>query len=240
METGRVVVINYSGNVGKSTIAKHLLAPRMRAERIDVESINAGASDGSEATERYVGNQFREVQDRILEKDNVIVDVGASNVEEYMRLMRKFRGSHDDVDYFVVPAVPDDKQVGDTINTIMALSDFGVPPEKIRLVFNKVDEEKISSFDNIFSPILGFHESEKRFTLDPDAIIFSSDIFSMLRPLQKTLSDVLDDKTDYRQQLKQASTSEEKQDCLDMIAAKRLALSASENLDHVYRILFKS
>ena len=38
----KVAVVSLSGNVGKSTIAKHLLLPRMPgAEFIAVESINA-------------------------------------------------------------------------------------------------------------------------------------------------------------------------------------------------------
>ena len=38
----KVAVINFSGNVGKTTIARHLLVPRMAgAELIAVESINA-------------------------------------------------------------------------------------------------------------------------------------------------------------------------------------------------------
>ena len=42
----KVVVINYSGNVGKSTVARHLLSPRMnKCQVFAVESIN---SDGTE------------------------------------------------------------------------------------------------------------------------------------------------------------------------------------------------
>ena len=38
----KVAVINFSGNVGKTTIARHLLAPRIPdADFIAVESINA-------------------------------------------------------------------------------------------------------------------------------------------------------------------------------------------------------
>ena len=38
----KVAVINFSGNVGKSTIARHLLTPRIEgAELISIESINA-------------------------------------------------------------------------------------------------------------------------------------------------------------------------------------------------------
>ena len=38
----KLAVVNFSGNVGKSTIARHLLAPRIPAcQFVAVESINA-------------------------------------------------------------------------------------------------------------------------------------------------------------------------------------------------------
>ena len=56
----KVAVINFSGNVGKTTIARHLLAPRIAgAEVISIESINA--DDGQGGALR--GNQFGELQE---------------------------------------------------------------------------------------------------------------------------------------------------------------------------------
>ena len=43
----KIAVINFSGNVGKSTVARHLLLPRIAgAELIAVESINSDESQG--------------------------------------------------------------------------------------------------------------------------------------------------------------------------------------------------
>jgi hypothetical protein len=43
----KIAVINFSGNVGKTTVARHLLLPRMAgAEIIAVESINADDGQG--------------------------------------------------------------------------------------------------------------------------------------------------------------------------------------------------
>ena len=55
----KIVVTNFSGNAGKSTISRHLLAPRMNnATVIPVESINSDGSDdvaikGRQFAERY-------------------------------------------------------------------------------------------------------------------------------------------------------------------------------------------
>jgi len=75
----KVAVINFYGNVGKTTIARHLLAPRIDgAELIAVESINADEGQGHALR----GKQFGELQEYLQTVDNVVVDIGASNVED--------------------------------------------------------------------------------------------------------------------------------------------------------------
>lgn len=103
----KIAVLNFSGNVGKSTIARHLLLPRIEgAELIAVESLNADESQG----QALRGRQFGELQEYLQTVDNVVVDVGTSNVEDLLGLMHRYRGSHEDFDCFVVPTVPALKQ----------------------------------------------------------------------------------------------------------------------------------
>ena len=121
----KIAVINFSGNVGKTTIARHLLLPRIDgAELFSVESLNA--ADGESHAMR--GRQFGELQELLQTIDNAVVDIGASNVEELLDLMQKYQGSHEDFDAFVVPTVPALKQQQDTIATLVELARLaGVP-----------------------------------------------------------------------------------------------------------------
>ena len=51
----KIAVINFSGNVGKTTVARHLLAPRIPgAEVIAVESLNADDTRGTGAARSAV------------------------------------------------------------------------------------------------------------------------------------------------------------------------------------------
>ena len=68
--------------------------------------------------------------------ESAIIDVGASNVEEFLKLMQRYSSSHEEFDYFVIPVVKERKQQVDTMNTIRALAELGIPKNKIRLVFN--------------------------------------------------------------------------------------------------------
>lgn len=109
----KIAVINFSGNVGKTTISRHLLMPRIPgAELIAIENINA---DESHRGQSLRGRQFGELQEYMQTVNSLIVDIGASNVEDLMALMRRYRGSHEDFDFFVVPTVAARKQQQDTM-----------------------------------------------------------------------------------------------------------------------------
>lgn len=123
--------------LAKTTIARHLLAPRIPgAKLVSIESIIAG--DTSEDIIR--GRQFAALQEYLQVAENVVVDIGASNVEDLLLLMSRYSGSHQDFDYFVIPTVPATKQQQDTIATLVALARLGVPADAARLVFNMLEE----------------------------------------------------------------------------------------------------
>ena len=87
----KIAVINFSGNVGKSTVARHLLLPRIPgAELIAIESLNADEGQG----QALRGRQFGELQEYLQTVSSVVVDIGASNVEELMGQMQRYRGAH--------------------------------------------------------------------------------------------------------------------------------------------------
>jgi hypothetical protein len=126
----KIAVINFSGNVGKTTIARHLLLPRIPgAELIAIESINADENHDGQSLR---GRQFGELQEYMQTVDSVIVDIGASNVEDLMALMRRYRGSHEDFDCFVVPTVAAQKQQQDTMATLIELAEPCLAPTSAR------------------------------------------------------------------------------------------------------------
>lgn len=230
----KVAVINFSGNVGKSTISRHLLAPRLKdATIIPVESIN---SDGSQ-DEAIRGKQFGELQEALALMDDAVVDVGSSNVEVFVQLMKQYRGSHEEFDYFVVPTISKHKQQRDTISTIDALAEIGVPAKKIRLVFNMVELDE--SPERIFSGLFEYHAAAKNFTLRPDAVIHVNDIYGKLKDADKSIKDILNDPTDYKEKIKTAKDSEEKLHFAQMVGIKRLAAGVTEELDAVFKTLLK-
>lgn len=230
----KVAVINFSGNVGKSTISRHFLAPRMKgAAIIPVETIN---SDGTQ-DEAIKGKQFGELQEALALMDDAVVDIGSSNVEVFVQLMKQYRGSHEEFDYFVVPTISKHKQQRDTISTIDALAEIGVPAKKIRLLFNMVELDETP--ERVFPGLFEYHNATKNFTIRPDAVIHVNDIYGKLKNAERSITDILNDPTDYKELIKTAKDSEEKLQYAQMVGIKRLAAGVVEELDAVFKTLFK-
>lgn len=233
MNFNKIAVINFSGNQTKSTIAHHLLAPRLgNAQVISVESIN-----GDESDESIRGKQFGDLIEALAMMDKVVVDVGSSNVEDFVNRMRQFRGSHEDFDLYVVPTVGAAKQQRDTISTIEALAEIGVPASKIRVVFSMLEPDERP--DLTFAGIFDYHAATGKFTLYSDAVVHRNELFDRLRGSRHSIVGILSDSTDLKVKLKQATSMEDKLVISKQISAKRLAAGVSEELDCVFNILMR-
>jgi len=233
----KVAVINFSGNVGKTTTSAHLLKPRMNnAPIFSIESINAGVDSDGVEVEKMKGKKFGDLIDELMLLDSAIIDVGASNVEDFLKLMQQYDGSHEEFDYFVVPVTKEKKVQADTVNTIRALHKLGIDKKRIRVVFNKVEIDELVTDE--FSSLFGLAALEKSFIIRPETVIYANEVFERMKSVGKSLSDITDDITDYRAKLREVS-GDEKDECVKMIALKRLSVTANKNLDDVFRTLFK-
>ena len=228
-------VISYSGNVGKSMVARHLLAPRMGdASVISIESINADDNDGP--TMR--GNEFGALQENLMTLDAAVVDIGASNVEDLVNRMKSYSGSHEDFDVFIVPTVPDAKQERDTLATIKALSDeIGIERDRIRVVLNRVDPR--ASLELSFASLFKFHATHRGFILREDAAIHENELFGKLANSPITIGDLLADTTDYKAMIRDAKSPDEKTELARKVAMRRLAVGVNAQLDGVFAALMR-
>jgi MinD-like ATPase involved in chromosome partitioning or flagellar assembly len=231
-EFNKVAVLNFSGNVGKSTLAKHLLAPMMPgASVVCVETINADA-----AFEHTIkGAEFGQLQEDMLLEDSVIVDVGSSNVEEFLALMRQYRGSHEDFDLYLVPCVPAHKQQKDTVECIRALSKLGVDAQKIRVVLNLVPPGE--DVHKLFAPLIAFVQTEGLALVNTDSVVIESELFAKVRNSGQSIAEMADDQTDFKAEISRASSAQEKAALAAQLSVKRLAQGVRENLTEVYASL---
>jgi hypothetical protein len=228
----KLAVINFSGNVGKTTVARHLLAPRIPdCQVVAVESINA--DEGQPVTIR--GRQFAQLQEFLQSVDNVVVDIGASNVEELLKLMRRYHDSQRDFDGFVVPTVPDRKQQQDTAATLSELARIGVPADRLRVVFNQVDDE--DPIETTFATLLAYCASKGIAKPNTAAVVPFNEAYSLVRGTGKSLADLAADGTDYKALIAKTGTQADKVALARRLAIQRLARGVVPELDACFAAL---
>lgn len=231
----KVAVLNYTGTVGKTTISAHLLSPRMNNAPIyAVESINETAEGVGLDVEKIKGQKFRDLFKKLMMLDDAIIDVGASNIEGFLDGMVKFEDSHLEFDYFVIPVTSGSKEQKETISMISTLADFGIPAEKIRIIFNRVEADVSEEF----TPLLNFVKKSKACIANPEAAIFENELFDLLGVKKMTVSALLADETDYKAKARQETDNKQKSHYSDMHVMKSLAKSVNRNLDAVFAVLF--
>lgn len=201
-----VAVLNYSGSVGKTVIASHLLEPRIAgAEVIAVESTNESAADLGLDVDQLRGDQFGRLFRKLLTTPAAIVDVGASNIEDFLTELSKYDNAQAEIDYFVLPVVPTGKAQRETIKTVAALASIGVDPHRIRVLFNMAE----GSIAEDFGTILREADQAGGFIANPKAVLEKNEVFELLAKRRMSIKSVVDDPNDYRVLLRQSDPADE-------------------------------
>lgn len=224
----RIAVLNNSGNVGKTTIARHLLSPRMgNCPILFVESINEGGDETN-----FKGRDFKDVLSEMTLHPKAVVDIGSSNIEAVYTQLRKLREAHEEFDYYVVPAVPAVKQQRDTAKTIESLLEIGVPSQKLRVVFNMVEPD--DSIEKIFPELV---RSARENGIPTDAVIYQNELFQIIGS-DDTVENSIVDIPALKEQLAETPDIDEKRKLATAIGVSRLAKGVQEDLDGVFAALF--
>lgn len=234
----RVAVLNYTGNVGKTVIAANLLAPRMNnAPVYAIETINETAASMGVDVQKLRGDEFRALFQQISFLDDAIVDVGASNVEEFLSGLTKYAASTDEIEYFIVPVTAGEKEMKETIAMVNTLAQMGIEASRVLVVCNRVKRDAVSEFQ----PIFNFAEATNSCRVSSEAVIFEIELYDMLARYRMSASVALADTTDYKQVGKAAMACGDEaafQIAADKRAIKAMAKTASKQLDAVFNHLF--
>lgn len=232
----KVATISNCGKVGKTTLVANWLAPRIPdSVIIAVESINETAeSMGIESVEKLKGANFRQLFKRLTIEDSAIVDIGASNIEDFMDQIVKFEDAHELIDYYVIPVVPGMIEQRESVQTIMGLLNIGIPKEKIKIVFNRVENDVQDDFAWF---ALNAHKLVK---FSSKAFIPNSELFGLMTQAQTTVSTLLNDDTDYKSILKSTPKDDidEIERITNLLAMKAMAKPLSRRFDALFAEVF--
>lgn len=139
-----IMVANFSGNVGKTTLTRNLLVPNIEGVKVfAVEDVNAGYNQGEAVT--LSAEQTQSILEQVIEqsfKSPVIVDVGASNVFNFFQALAGYENMAEFITRVVVPTEASEKVQVDTYKTLEYLvNDLGFDESRISLIFNKVSRK---------------------------------------------------------------------------------------------------
>ena len=242
----KVCLLNLSGNVGKSTLAVHLLAAYSPGGRIlSVESINASVANDMKGleVEELGASRFKEILRELMQADDVIVDVGASNVASFMAEMKRFKSAVGEFDWILIPTVPALKQQVDTIATIDWLHGMGVDHSKVRVIFNQYASDAQDPVDVVYAQVVGYAAADGRgkAVYEPYAIVERNEVYELAKDTGQVMRELAATTTDWK-----AARAEAKR-AGDMVALERamsgqmthdLAVTAHENLAAVHMLVF--
>lgn len=232
----KVAVINYTGTVGKTTVVAHLLSPRMNDASIySIESINQAADALGLDVEKLRGEKFRELFNKLMMDEHAIIDVGASNVEDFMSNLEGFEGAHEEIDYFIIPVTSGTKEQQETISMVDALLSFGVPGDRVRLIYNRVQRDVISEF-----PIMiNYFDRTRGFWMNSSCAIFETELFDAVSVHGVTIAGLLSDGIDYKTLLRDKDANpQERARWSDLYGLKLLAKGVNRKLDDTFELLF--
>ena len=197
-----IAVLSNSGNVGKTTLTTNLLLPRIaNCELVKIETIN---DDRGAVGVKYSGKEFDSIIEHFYDSENMILDIGSSNIADFLRNIELSDSAHDDIDYFIIPVTPEEKNQIDTSSTVMSLVELGVDTDKIRIILNKVrpKTEKIS-IESQFQKLID-SDICNDLSIDFKSIpqVEETKAFDLMNTVRKTIEDCLNDDTDYKATLK--------------------------------------
>ena len=194
-------MIHNSGNVGKSLITREVFYQNFAGDNkmvLEIESRNASSSSFNMQVVRIDFEKPTALQDLTqygIIYDDYILDVGSSEIKEFLHAIEKSREILDEFDIIVVPTIKDQKIIPDTKKTMMIIRLLGYE-EKLQVLFNRVTNP--STIEEDFESLFGWAKKEK-FSLNPH--LYLSDYTESTNDLikQKLLSsEIINDTTDYR------------------------------------------
>jgi hypothetical protein len=88
--------------------------------------------------------------------------------------------------------------------------------------------------EQTFEPIFNFVDAMQLCMADPQAVIYKNDVFGLIRNSGESLSDVVNDTTDFKAAIKSATDHAEKMALAQRLSVRRLAVGVNQNLDAVF------
>jgi len=197
----KILIMHNSGNVGKSLITREVFYQNFDSENkmvLEIESRNASSSNFNMDVVRIDFEKPTALQDLTqygIIYDDYILDIGSSEIKDFLHAIEKTREILDEFDLIIVPTIKDQKIIPDTKKTMMIIRLLGCG-DKLQILFNRITNP--STIEEDFESLFTWAKKEK-FNLDSN--LYLADYTESTNDLikeKKLSSEILNDQTDYR------------------------------------------
>lgn len=227
----KIAVLSNSGNVGKSMICDSVLSPRIpNCKVIKIETIN---SDGTNE-EKLSAEQIGLIQTELNDNDACILDIGASNIELFLKNIKRMKGAIEDLDYFLIPTTPEPKQQQDALNTVTQLLSLGVDISFIKIIFNyynptfSIQEQYDVIFNDGLSDSLNLNNPKNQLCIE------ETQMFKFLKQTGLSYNEILNDTRDFKKLIRSTKDKEERALLTLEQMTFRFAQGFKEDLDDLF------
>jgi len=98
-----------------------------------IESNNSSSSAFKVSTLKISGNDFEQLNRQIMMNDDLVLDLGASQIEKFFEEFQQNSSILEEIDFIVVPVIPNIKEIEDTLvlleilkNANLGINTYGV------------------------------------------------------------------------------------------------------------------
>jgi uncharacterized protein (UPF0335 family) len=202
----KIMMINSTGNVGKTTITREVIAGNLKeCAVLEIDTSNSGNkkfSDKFFSYARHSGQELEEIYSYLNIHENIAIDIGSSNIVDFLREASELEGLLEMIDIFIVPTTHNMKQMQDTLATVKTLiNGLDIAPEKIYAIASLVNNKK--TIDEDFKVLFGTAK-KLGFSANKELSIIQTKTINDAEKEGKRIFDIVNDGIDYKALMKEA------------------------------------
>ena len=230
----KILIVNNSGNVGKSFLSRELFYPNMKdAKIVEIESRNSSSTGFNIELNKITGNEIQELNQLFIKNDDLIIDLGSSQIEIFFNELQQMNMSIlDEIDLIVVPVIPNTKEVEDTLVILDELRDLDLGI-RIEIILNRC--EMLKKFDFFIA-----EAKARKYIIDTNLRLQDYRAIGDLEDDKLLTTEILNSDKDYKAEAKAAykNGDDETGDKLsDLYLLKNQAKEIRRDLDRVFALL---
>lgn len=238
----KTIVLNNTGNVGKTFITREILAkfdPNAYIMEIETHNSSNKKFNIKNELKQFNSMNFQNILENfyLYQDKNLIVDVGSSDILKFIDGFKQLRLIDNIFDVFIVPTTAEPKQIDDTMKTIAMLLELNVTPTKIKVICNKTDTDDLKFKDQFELIIKG--ANLYKYIANDNLRVRESDSIKIIEEQKLTIEQFLKNDKDYLKLMSESKDQKEIRKLSKILIATQALKLIQSDLKMTYNEIYK-